>query len=411
MKLVAWGQTDVGRVREHNEDYYVMDPSLWFYMVADGVGGASAGEVASNMACQYIHKRIQQAFDGLGKEDPPLNDAMKCQRIMLSLQGAFNEASEAIFTRGQQDPACRGMSTTAVCLVVIGANAVVGHVGDSRLYMIRSDQIYQITEDHTLVRELIRRGALTPEQALEYPHRNVISKAVGLKPTADADLIYIDVVAGDRFLLCTDGITDLVSHNDIHQELLQNDARTACEALIKRALANGGTDNITTLAVDVQTAASSSGLRTEQKVDSLQEVFLFKDLSFPEVVRVMRHVREIRVNTGDVIIREGELGDDFFILADGEAIVTQNGVFLTRIAKGGHFGELALIRDGVRTATVSAAAPCVLLALRRHDFFDLMNTDHLLSVRLMWRFLRNLGSRVHDLSGDLAATLKGSKSE
>ena len=298
--------------------------------------------------------------------------------------------------------ACRGMASTGTVLQVTGSTGIIGHVGDSRLYMIRGEQIYQITEDHTLFQQLLNRGGLTTEEAKRFPHRNVLARSIGSGPTVEIDLLLVDVVPGDKFVLCTDGLSDLITPPEILAVASNLPTKEAVARLVERANEEGGYDNVSVIMVEVTgDVRSGMRLRTEQKVDYLKEVFLFKELSFPETIRVLRVVHEHEFRAGEVIIREGDKGDQLFILVEGAVDVTQGTVHLTTIEPGGHFGELGLIGDGVRSATVSAKSDVVLLGINRQDFFDLVNSDHNLAVRLMWGFLRNLSGRMKDLTSDV----------
>ncbi len=401
MHLVGYGKSDVGRQRDNNEDSLLIDPDLSLYLVADGVGGGAAGEIASGMVTALLHAKVAEAMNELKRRGIHA-EAKTRDTIMNALRPAFSGASEQIYTRGRNELSCRGMASTGTLLQVVGSTGIVGHVGDSRLYMVRGDQIYQITEDHTLFQQLLNRGGLTPEDAKNFPHKNVLSRSVGTQPHVEIDLLLVDVVPGDKFVLCSDGLTDLIMPPEILHTTLNLSPREAVSRLIERANEEGGLDNITVIIVEASgELPTTRRLRTEQKVNYLKEVFLFKELTFPETVRVLRVVREIQAKHGDVIIREGDTGDELFILVEGQVDVSQGTVHLTTIEPGSHFGELGLIGDGIRSATVTARGECVLLGIRRKDFFDLVNGDHNLAVRLMWGFLRNLGGRMKSLSADV----------
>jgi serine/threonine protein phosphatase PrpC len=402
MGLISWGQTDVGRIRDHNEDSFRVDLEREFYIVADGVGGGAAGEVASSMAIDIIYSDISQEYDAL-KTEGILDSADGRARMMARVHVAVSDATQRIHQRGQTETRCRGMSTTVVLFQVIGNWAVVGHVGDSRLYMIRDGIVYQVTEDHTLVQMLLNRGALTPEEAATYPNKNIITRAVGRQPAVEADVLCVDVLPNDVFLLCSDGLTDLVPTPEIHQIAISEDPKAAAGKLIDLANKNGGTDNISVVLIHArERRVGKPKLRTEQKVGLLQEVFLFRDLTFQETLRVLNVVSEERRVSGETIIREGEPGDKLYILVEGEADVLQQGVHMTRIGQGGHFGELGLITDGVRTATVVARGDVSLLSIGRDDLFGLVRADHSLAVKLLWGFLQNVTGRMKELSTDLA---------
>jgi protein phosphatase len=227
-------RTDVGRVREGNEDSYLAEPPL--FAIADGMGGHSAGEVASETAVKTISDGAAQA----SSEDP------------RSLARLLNNANAAIYTKAQSDSALRGMGTTCTLVMTGEGVAHLAHVGDSRAYRLRGGDIEQLTDDHTLVGRMMREGQISPEEAQHHPQRNVITNALGLDSTIAVDLREIEARAGDRLLLCSDGLSSMVSDADIASAAnAAEDPQQAAEALVELALEAGGEDNITVLVIDL----------------------------------------------------------------------------------------------------------------------------------------------------------------
>ena len=227
--------SDTGRRRLRNEDAYVCDPPL--FAIADGMGGAQAGELASHLAATAI---AQGDLGGDGKE------------VVTALVRAANES---VYRRAVEDPSAAGMGTTVtVALVAADAGTLtIGHVGDSRAYRIRDDALEQLTADHSLVAELVRTGRLTPEQAAEHPHRSVITRAVGTEPDVDVDTFTLETRAGDLYLLCSDGLTDMITDDRILAVAQHADGQpdAVARGLVGAANQAGGADNITVVAFEV----------------------------------------------------------------------------------------------------------------------------------------------------------------
>jgi PPM family protein phosphatase len=217
-----------GRKRRHNEDTYVVQPPL--FAVADGMGGANAGEVASSLAAAAL-----QETNGEG----PNGEA----RVASLIQ----EANRRVFRRANEDREVSGMGTTMTVALVEDDRVAIGHVGDSRAYLFRDGELDQLTDDHSLVAELVRSGKLSPEEAETHPQRSVITRAVGTEPDVDVDTFSIEGAAGDLFLICSDGLTDMVDETTIHDALEENrgDLNAAAKALVNAANRVGGEDNIT----------------------------------------------------------------------------------------------------------------------------------------------------------------------
>ena len=225
--------TDTGRKRRRNEDAYVCEPPL--FAIADGMGGAQAGEVASRLAAAALK---ESGADTGGEH-----------RIYDLIQ----EANRRVYARSSTDPNTSGMGTTITVALVENGNVAFGHVGDSRAYLIRDGRMEQVTEDHSLVNELMKSGKLSPEEAETHPQRSVITRALGTDPDVDADTFTIEDKVGDVFLLCSDGLTDMVGEREI-QELVERNRENldaALKSLVKAANRGGGEDNITVVAFEI----------------------------------------------------------------------------------------------------------------------------------------------------------------
>lgn len=233
-RLAFIGKTDVGRKRANNEDAFATDPDTGYCLVADGMGGAAAGEMAS----QIFAQSAAQAFEGL--------EAPSEQDLLDRVQKAFYQANDLILAHVTRYPEHQGMGCTAELLAFGAAVFVIGHMGDSRTYRWRQGALKQLTKDHSLVQEQIDQGLITSEQARSHKMRNIILRAVGVHPSPAPDILRGPIFPGDLFLLCSDGLTDLVEDEDIAQVLQQNDSLDLkADRLIGLANGAGGKDNIT----------------------------------------------------------------------------------------------------------------------------------------------------------------------
>ena len=226
--------TDVGRVRPNNEDAVRVDDDLGLAVLADGMGGYNAGEVASQLCCDVVHATLRQHRHTL--DSAP----------QLALAQAIEQANAAVYLRALTHPALRGMATTVVAVLVRGDHLVVGHVGDSRLYRLRHGQLALLTRDHTLVQEHIDAGRICAREARASRYRNVVTRGVGIAPRVDVDIASHAVAAGDTYLLCSDGLTDMLTEAEITHWLWGcAQGADAAQALIAAANAAGGRDNLT----------------------------------------------------------------------------------------------------------------------------------------------------------------------
>jgi len=240
MKVVASGITDVGCVRSSNEDSLGLFPELSLYIVADGMGGHAAGEVASRMAVD----QVKLSYDVQVERSSVVEKEAK-------LIAAIEAANDAIYTAGVQDASLAGMGTTLVALLAEEKEAIVAHVGDSRLYLHHNDETQQLTEDHSLVSEYIQKGLLTPEAAEHHPQRHVLSRALGTGLGVEVSVFRRATRPGETYLLCSDGLSNKLKLPEINQILSasKGNLEAAGKELIAQAKEKGGEDNITALLV------------------------------------------------------------------------------------------------------------------------------------------------------------------
>lgn len=234
------GATDPGRVRPHNEDRFGIWPEVGLCIVADGVGGNAAGEVAARMAVELVCEALI---------DPDVTwprGSMKNGPGVPPLVDAIQRANHCILGAAQRKPACRGMATTIAALLACGHRAALAHVGDSRIYRFRNGGLTQLTEDHSLFAALVRAGRAAPDKPEAFAHHNIITRAVGSEEHVEIDARLVDAAVGDVFLLCSDGLSGVVEHAQIEAILnARGDLDEAAEALIAAANRNGGPDNVT----------------------------------------------------------------------------------------------------------------------------------------------------------------------
>ena len=257
LEIRSVGLSDVGRKRKLNEDTFAAADSLGLYVVADGMGGHAAGEVASRLAVESIERHMA----GAPQADQTAPSEVSTQTFDAGLPAparkvitAIRMANQEIVRSVRHDASMRGMGTTVVLAYIQGRRAYIGSVGDSRAYLVRDDEITQLTDDHTFVNEQVRAGTLTPAEARRHPARNILTRAVGSSEEVDADVVEHDLEAGDLILLCSDGLTTMIEDDDILEVVRRNggDPQRACRALIDLANDRGGDDNITAVLIQAR---------------------------------------------------------------------------------------------------------------------------------------------------------------
>ena len=295
--------SDTGRRRRRNEDNYVVAPPL--FAVADGMGGAQAGEVASQLAASALEGRDSDGLEGTKRID-----------------SLIQEANRRIYDRASTDPTASGMGTTMTVALVEGMTVAIGHVGDSRAYLVRGEQMEKLTEDHSLVNELLKTGKLSEQEAQVHPQRSVITRAVGTDPDVDVDGFTIEAEDGDVFLICSDGLSDMVGDEEILELLHRNrdDLDKAVKALVAAANRGGGEDNITAVAFRISSEAAPN------LEDTVAMPAITADGNEPD--EQTREYAEADPGGGTMIVAPGELPDE---LAATEAAPEASGPRAKRV--------------------------------------------------------------------------------
>jgi len=258
-KLAHVEVSDVGKVRDHNEDAIGAQPEIGLWVLADGMGGYNAGEVASGIAVKKILDLVTKACKTEKRGD--IESGTGYMRQTIVLRDAILRANKVINQTAQSQPQCEGMGTTLVASLFYDNRVSIAHVGDSRMYRLRSNRFEQITMDHSLLQELVDRGFYSQEEAQRSTNRNYVTRALGVEANVDVEVQEIDVQKGDYFLMCSDGLPDMVEDEDIHLTIstFSNDVRTVGEQLIKLTNDNGGRDNVSVILVRVADAFPAQG--------------------------------------------------------------------------------------------------------------------------------------------------------
>lgn len=245
MKLFSAGKTDTGQVRNINEDSLLLEPEGGLFAVCDGLGGHSAGEVASALAVETIKKYVLSSEKA---KDLPRGVSVSGGRLSLAIHEANRLIHQAAASNEQQ----KGMGSTATAAIFHDGGVSIAHVGDSRAYLFRDKNLEQLTDDHSLVAEQVRDGILTPEAAQKSPYRNVITRALGTASDVEVDVYEYEIKQGDRFLLCTDGLTGVVADAEIQDVIASvSEPQAACDEFVNMANGRGGPDNITVVLIYV----------------------------------------------------------------------------------------------------------------------------------------------------------------
>jgi PPM family protein phosphatase len=416
MELSFAAATDVGRQRNHNEDNFLIDKKLRLFMVADGMGGHAAGEVASSIAVHEIRDAINNKRDLIDRYrvDHP---AVQPYEILQVLEHAVQTACGVVHRRAQTEPDKRGMGTTATVLLIAGGSdqlrGFIAHVGDTRVYLARQNQCHVLTEDHSLMNELVRRGKLNREQIESSPYKqykNAVTRAVGVYGSVEVDTFDFDILPGDRFLICSDGMYAYVDESELPSQLADGDVKDIPGKLVEVANKGGGHDNITAVVVRVgDSLATPRASDVSLKLDVLKGMQMFRYLSYKELVQVAAVAEMSDFVAEQTIFQAGQPGDAMYVVTSGTVRLVMGDKTVAELGRGQHFGEIALVDRSTRSLTAIASASTRLVVLHRKDFYDLIKREPASAVKILWSFVQVLGNRLRKTNADLTEALHGDK--
>ncbi|MGM0575705.1 MAG: protein phosphatase 2C domain-containing protein [Myxococcota bacterium] len=398
MTILFSARTDVGRVREQNEDNFLVDRKLQLYVVCDGMGGHLSGEVASATAVNVVretllqHRELVAAYEkGVGAVDEDDIGALLTQ--------AVQHASNRIYERGMMNPEQRGMGTTLTLLLIARDRGFVAHVGDSRIYRWRGGDAEQITEDHSLANAMKNTGASAEEMAVAGRLKNAVTRAVGVQESVEVDTFSVALEPGDLFLLCSDGLHGYFDEDDsaLERFVSADDLQGSVDGLVSWANDCGGKDNITALMVHVTGDRPSSHARAPEDLDAvLRDSYVARDLTERERAVLLGHLHAEALQAGATLAGPGSPGDDIVVVASGRLHVS-SGKDATRVLERGDvLGDVTSLAGTPHPVTVRAddEESTRILRLPREALGALAEEEPSLLTRLLLNLSRGLARRL-----------------
>ena len=387
MSTTSGSATSVGRVRDHNEDCYANDDTVGVYVVCDGMGGHAAGEVAAAMAVASVLATVGAAHHA-GK---PIEPGERMRILRLAISRACAEVFEAA---RESDRA--GMGTTIVAVWADGPTAVVANVGDSRAYLLRDGDLVQLTYDHTISADLVRRGLLTTETEKTFRFRNHLSRTVGTQPAVEIDVRLLDLANEDRIVLCSDGLSHYLDESLDAAGLVEaGEPQTTADQLVAFAEEQGGVDNITVVVADVAGLEEARASDPTRTLDLLGECEVFAGLPSRDLLLVLAAGRLEHWKEGQVLVREGAPVSRIYIVVSGEVSGRAGGTEVDRFAAGRMTGGRTLMEPLLARLTLTAATDAEVLRFEGSALRRLFLRRPMLGVRVLGR----LNSRLARASG------------
>jgi len=377
----AW-VTDVGNVRQANEDNLLVDERLGLFAVADGMGGRNAGEIASQIAVDAVGREMAKARESIsrvrfGEERPELARDILARAVQLACAEVHEHAKKNRDTRG--------MGCTLTCLLTVGQHALMAHVGDSRLYLLRDGKLHQLSTDHTMAAELMRAGTLTLEKAKMHRWGHVLTRSIGTQASVPVETLLLPVIARDRFLICSDGLYTDLSDDEIQQMLMLHAPSESPQKMVERVLERRAGDNTTCVVVEIagDPGAAAEARHAADAQAVLRRSFLCEGLGVRELARVFSFCDITVLPPGQVLLEQGEQLEQIIFVVHGRIIGERNGEPVGEIVDGDFLGETTLIRGRPVRGTLKAAEATVVLELRASGLRKLRQRHPELGAHLM----------------------------
>ncbi len=396
-------QTDCGKKRQYNEDFLDFDESLGVFIVCDGMGGHQAGDVASKLGAQTIKKVLLENTQLKDLLDRPIGTSER-KAVIEILSQAISAANQEIYDYSLQmsseEHKSSGMGTTLAMGLKASNGIFIAHVGDSRAYLLRGRKVLTLTEDHSFVNELLRAGQISPEQARKHPQRNIITRAMGAGEVVCPDIMFYEIVEGDMIILCSDGLHGYFSDNDFLRYQRDCPFDLLAPRMIEHALDGGGKDNITVMLLkwgnDEAPPLHPHDITVQTKIETLMKINLFKALSYKETTQLLEVIHIHNCEGNEELIRQGDQGEDMFVILKGEVDVIIDSQLVTQLKPGNYFGEMSLIDKSPRSASIRSKSPCKLMQLHRDELFPLLKREPRIGLKIFWAFLQTMNQRLRD---------------
>lgn len=407
MHVLSYGRTDLGCTRKNNEDAYVCDAKLELFVVCDGLGGHQAGEVASRACVDMIQQCVAE---NVFRKEAYLKERSVANRLALGqvLEQAVQRANLRVRQLASATPEHNGMGTTVVAVWIAGDFATIAHVGDSRAVLCRGAETQVLTRDHKVGVEMMAQGIWTAEEAKKSAFAETLSRAVGAADYAQADILQVEMLPEDTFLICTDGFHRYWDKDNELPTYVRNASKDQwAQSAVDFARNLGGADNITAVVLHV-VQDKQTDVRMNLAIDAMRKgevmgkVPLFRYLNYSDVTKLLAVASVQPFPKGAIIIQEDSVGEEMSIICSGSALVTKGGQTLAQLTKGDVFGEMSICDNAKRSASVVAAEPAVLMTLKRADLLPLFRRDSQLAVKFLWALNQDLNHRLRVASRGLA---------
>jgi serine/threonine protein phosphatase PrpC len=397
MKFCSYSTTHVGRSSTSNQDVLLIDKELSAYILCDGMGGTAGGSTAATLAAQAALDYLREHAATIAN----ISNSTSDPRSLVTLaEAALLAANEKVYTYSQQHSDLRGSGTTLSLLITSGNSGVCAHVGDSQVFLVRDKKLLQLTKDHSLAQDLIDRGKLDKSQLQSFPFRHILSRAIGIQASVTVDTLPLEILPGDRFLLVTGGLSTRIGCTSLQVLLSNDDPQRIPETLVSVARESPDDESLSAIVVE---AIANKDEYNEQiaraaevllRTNVLNEVSLFQELDSQSILRLVDASTVVECLEGSTLVRQGEVEASLYVILDGSFDVIVDNHPLARLTRGNHFGEMALLTNQPRSASICARTDGKALRITSEAFQRFIAEYPQEGVRMMTALARELSDRL-----------------
>lgn len=397
MDYVSTGESIRGSGHIKNDDHFLVKKEVGLHIVCDGFGEEGRGAVASQMTTDFISHVMMAQKKIFSDYKLKPTDKLK-QNITELVEQAVNKISLQILSIISKDSVRRQMGTTLSMVLVSGNGVFLAHIGNSRIYLLRGENVHLLTEDHVRKKMDKKTKIVDDELSSHGLNSTTLTRMLGASQQLKVDLLYFEVMPGDMLLLCTDGASDVLDTSKIFEILNGNEENNLSKAVLAYTKLHNPDENATAVTISFKPSKEKAETPTPQaKFSTLQKIPLFSQFDYKEMSKIMTFMKTKKFKAGDDIVTEGETGEELYVIISGAADVIVHGKIVAELSESNYFGELSLIDKESRSATVRAKSDLEVLVLERKDFDHLMSHESQISVKMLWRFAQTLTARIRNI--------------
>jgi serine/threonine protein phosphatase PrpC len=395
MDYISKAESIKGQKFAKNEDHFLIKEDIGLHIVCDGIGEDGRGAIASQMTTDFIgqvmtaNKKVFQEYKL--KQTPELKI-----KITELVEQAVNKISLQILSTIANDPARKQMGTTLSMVLIAADGVFMAHIGNSRVYLIRDEDVHLLTEDHVSKKSnSSKNDKLEIELDTHGLSANALTRMLGANQLQKVDMLFFEVMPGDSLVLMTDGVSNCLNNKKIFEIMKENQDYNTAKAFLNYVNKINNKENATAITISfIDLKKKSEALTPQDKFQTLQQIPIFSQLDYKEMAKLMDVMKAKKILKDENIVIEGEQGSELFIIVKGEAEVLINKKNIANLSAGNYFGELSLIDNEPRSATVKATTNLDVLVLAKKDFYHLLTHEPQISVKILWRFAQTLTERM-----------------